>query len=90
MIMINIEKAKEIHKNNLRSARIEEFKKLDVEYIRAMEENNREKIEQIVEAKTRLRNITTAEEIATAETLDDLKAHWPTDILSSKSPYSKE
>ena len=90
MITINLEKAKEIHKNNLRSARIEEFKMLDVEYMRAMEENNQEKLQQIVEVKNRLRNITTAEEIATAATLDDLKSFWPTDLLSSPCPYSKE
>jgi transposase-like protein len=90
MIKVNLDKAKELHKDNLRSARAQEFKSLDVDYMRALEENNAEKINQIVEIKTQLRNITSAEEIISAASVDDLKSHWPTDILSMPSPYTEQ
>ena len=86
MIKVNIDKAKEIHKNNIRFARSEEFKNLDIEFMKAVEQSNSEKIAEIAAKKQELRDITTAEEIASASSVDELKSHWP-DILSVPNPY---
>ena len=87
MIKINLEKAKEIHKNNLRAARAEEFKKLDVEALRAIEQGDTKKLEEITLLKTKLRDVTVAEEIQNSTSVEDLKMHWPSDIISTTSPY---
>jgi hypothetical protein len=86
MIKINLDKAKEIHKNNLRDARVEEFKSLDVEFMRAVEQSDSEKMSEISSKKQELRDITSAEEIVSASAVDELKSHWP-DILSAPNPY---
>lgn len=57
-IKINIEKLKEIKRSQYRELRIELFDKLDVKYIRAIEENNQTKIQKIVELKNLLRDVT--------------------------------
>ena len=86
MIKINLDKAKEIHKNNLRFARSQEFKSLDVEFMRSVEQSDNEKMTEISSKKQELRDITSAEEISSASSADELKSHWP-DILSSPNPY---
>jgi hypothetical protein len=86
MININLDKAKEIHKNNLRFARSEEFKSLDIEFMKAIEQSDSEKMAEISSKKQELRDITTTEEIASASSVDELKSHWP-DILSAPNPY---
>jgi hypothetical protein len=86
MIKVNLDKAKEIHKNNLRAARSEEFKSLDVDFMKAVEQSNNEKMTEISSKKQELRDITTAEEIVSASSVDELKSHWP-DVLSMSNPY---
>jgi hypothetical protein len=86
MIKVNLDKAKEIHKNNLRFARSEEFKSLDVEFMKAIEFGDSEKVEEISSIKKELRDITTAPEIENASTPEELKTHWP-EILSVQCPY---
>jgi hypothetical protein len=86
MIKINLDKAKEIHKNNLRSARSEEFKNLDIEFMKALESGDSNKVSEITAVKQNLRDITKAPEIELAASVDDLKSHWP-DILTVPNPY---
>jgi hypothetical protein len=86
MFKINIEKAKEIHKDYLRSVRFEELNKLDVEFMKAMESGNSEKIAEIATKKQELRDITTASEIENAQTVEDLKSHWP-EVLNCPNIY---
>jgi hypothetical protein len=86
MIKVNLETAKEIHKNNLRIFRSEEFKNLDIEFMRAVESNDSKKISEISKKKKELRDLTSDTKIETANNVDDLKNHWP-DILNCKNPY---
>ena len=86
MIKVNLDKAKEIHKDNLRFYRSIEFKSLDVDFMRAVETGDSEKIAEVSAKKQELRDITTAEEIVSASSVDELKSHWP-DVLSMSNPY---
>ena len=55
---ININRAKEIQKNNWRDARKPILEKLDVEYVRADEQNNTTLKQQIATQKQALRDVT--------------------------------
>ena len=82
---INITKAKEIHKENIRLAREKKFKELDVEFQRALETSA--DTTDIVAKKQVLRDYPAQAGISTAVTDTDLKANWDTTILGD-SPYS--
>ena len=84
MIKINLDKAKEIHKQNLRAARTEAFKPLDVQFMKALEEGNTEVLPEISAKKQELRDVTKLPD--TIETVEDLKAHWP-EVLGVPNPY---
>jgi hypothetical protein len=86
MIKINLNKAKEIHKNNLRIARAEAFKPLDVAFMKALEQGNNSEIEDIKEKKQVLRDITNLP--VDIQSLDDLKSYWP-ESLGIENPYKK-
>jgi hypothetical protein len=88
MIKINLDKAKEIHKENLRFARSQEFKNLDIEFIRAVESGDSNKISEISAIKQDLRDITKSREISSAKCVDDLKRHWP-EILNCPNFYDQ-
>lgn len=75
MITINIDKAKEIWKNKLRESRKPLLEKLDVEYIRAMEQGL--DTSEIISKKQELRDITTALELLNAQTPEEIKSFWP-------------
>lgn len=78
MIIINMDKAKEIHKNKLREARKPLLEKLDVEYMRTLEQGA--DTTEIVSQKQELRDITQHPDLLSISNIDDLKAFWP-DIL---------
>jgi hypothetical protein len=80
MITINMEKAREIHRNRLRIAREPLFTQLDIEFQRALEQGA--DTQDIVAKKQALRDITNDPTIAIARTLDELKSIWP-EILKS-------
>ena len=82
---INITKAKEIHKENIRLAREKKFEELDVEFQRALETSA--DTTAIVAKKQVLRDYPAQSGISTAVTDTDLKANWDTTILGD-SPYS--
>ena len=69
MIRINLEKAKEIKKNNLRKQRAGLLQKLDVDFQRALETNA--DTSSIVAEKQRLRDITNL--VDTVTSLEQLK-----------------
>jgi len=75
MIRINMDKAKEIHKDRMREARAPLLAKLDVEYQRALEANST--TSDIVDKKNLLRDVTKDPRIASASTPEELKAIWP-------------
>lgn len=89
MFKINIEKAKEIHKDYLRSVRFQELKRLDIEFMKAVEFGDSEKIAEISAKKQELRDITAASEIENATSVEDLKTHWP-EVLNCPNIYEEQ
>ena len=82
---IDMAKAREIHKNNIRSARAPKLAELDVEFQKALETGA--STTDIVAKKNALRDAPADSGIAAASDTDALKAQWKTDILGT-SPYS--
>ena len=77
MISINMDKAREIHKENLREMRKPILEKLDVEFMKAFEVNNTERIQEITTLKQELRDVTQSPLIVQAETPEELKNAIP-------------
>jgi hypothetical protein len=75
MITINLDKAKEIHKNKLRTARNPILSKLDIEFQRALETGAN--TASIVEQKQELRDITKHPDLLSATDIEEIKAFWP-------------
>ena len=82
---IDMAKAGEIHKTNIRTARTPKLQELDVEFQKAQETSA--DTSAIVAKKQALRDAPADSGIASASTADELKAQWKTDILGT-SPYS--
>ena len=82
---IDMAKAKEIHKTNIRNARTPKLAELDIEFQKAQETSA--DTAAIVTKKQALRDAPAATAIASATTTDELKAQWDTATLGT-SPYS--
>ena len=82
---IDMAKAKELHKDNIRNARSLKFPDVDVEYNKAQETGA--DTTAIVAKKQALRDAPADSAIDAATTTDQLKAQWNTSILGT-SPYS--
>ena len=82
---VNMAKAREIHKTNIRQARAPKLAELDIEFQKALETGA--STTDIVAKKQALRDAPADSGIASASTADELKAQWKTDILGT-SPYS--
>ena len=82
---IDMAKAREIHKTNIRNARTLKFAELDIEFQKALETGA--STTDIVAKKQALRDAPADSAIASASNADALKAQWKTDILGT-SPYS--
>jgi len=82
---IDMAKAKEIHKTNIRNARTPKLAELDIEFQKALETGS--STTDIVAKKQALRDAPADSGIAAASDADALKAQWKTDILGT-SPYS--
>ena len=85
IIKIDMAKAREIHKTNIRQARSPKLAELDVEFQKALETGA--STTDIVAKKQALRDAPADSGIAAASDAAALKAQWKTDILGS-SPYS--
>jgi len=70
-----MEKAREIHRANMRAARDPLFSALDIAYQRATETGA--DTSAIVAKKQALRDVTSDPAIDAAQTTDELKAIWP-------------
>ena len=79
---INMSRAKDIHKNNIREARKEKLAELDIEYQRATETSA--DTSAIVAKKQALRDAPAASAIDAATNATELKAQWDTSILGDK------
>jgi|688.fasta_scaffold567961_2 hypothetical protein len=77
--VLNIERAKEIKRNQFRQARKPLLEQLDVEYMRAVEASNDDKKKIIVAKKQDLRDVTSIE---LPDDVDELAKFWP-DVLKS-------
>ena len=82
---VDMAKAKEIHKNNIREARTSKFQELDVEFQKAQETGA--STTSIIAKKQALRDAPADSSINSANTTDELKAQWNTSILGP-SPYN--
>ena len=82
---VDMAKAREIHKTNIRNARAPKLAELDIEFQKALETGA--STTDIVAKKQALRDAPADSGIAAASDADALKAQWKTDILGS-SPYS--
>ena len=81
---IDMAKAREIHKNKIREARISKFAELDIEFQKAQETGS--STTDVIAKKQALRDAPADSAINSATTTDDLKKQWKTDILGA-SPY---
>ena len=79
---IDMAKAKEIHKTNIRRAREPKLAELDVEFQKALEISA--DTTTIVASKQALRDAPAAAGITTAANTTELKAQWDTSILGDK------
>jgi flagellar basal body rod protein FlgB len=82
---IDMAKAREIHKTNIRNARTPKFAELDIEFQKALETGA--STTDIVSKKQALRDAPADSAIESASDTDGLKAQWNTSILGD-SPYS--
>ena len=82
---IDMAKAREIHKANIRRAREPKLAGLDVDFQRALETSA--DTTTIVASKQALRDAPAAAGITTAANTTELKAQWDTSLLG-KSPYT--
>jgi len=82
---VDMAKAREIHKTNIRNARTPKLAELDIEFQKALETGA--STTDIVAKKQALRDAPADSEITSAADTDALKAQWKTDILGT-SPYS--
>ena len=82
---VDMAKAREIHKTNIRRARAPKLSELDVEFQKAQETSA--DTSTIVSKKNALRDAPADSGIAAASDAAALKAQWNTSILGA-SPYS--
>ena len=82
---IDMAKAREIHKTNIRNARTPKLAELDIEFQKALETGA--STTDIVAKKQALRDAPADSGIAAASDAAALKAQWKPDILGT-SPYS--
>jgi len=84
MININMDKARDIHRDKIRQARNPKLAAKDVEFQRALETGA--DTSAIVAAKQALRDAPASAAIEAATTPDELKASWNAELLGD-SPY---
>jgi len=82
---LNIVKARDIHKSNIRSARKPKLEELDIEFNKALETSA--DTATIVSKKQALRDAPADSAIESAADATALKAQWNTAILGT-SPYT--
>jgi hypothetical protein len=73
MITININKSKEIKKDHLREERKPLLEALDIEYMKALEQNDTQKMQDIVAQKQALRDVTQHPDLLEVESVEELK-----------------
>lgn len=74
---INLELAKEVWRNKMRPVRNQRLKELDLEWMKAIEQEDYKAAAAVVAKKVELRDITKRDELKYAKSLDQIKAFWP-------------
>jgi hypothetical protein len=87
MLNIDVNRALDVHKKQIRIKREILFKDLDVQFMRALEVGNTTLSAEIGAKKQALRDITDID-VSNVTTLDELKALWNEELLGP-SPYTK-
>ncbi len=85
IVTIDMTKAKAIHKDKIREARVKKLAELDVDFQRALETGA--STTDIVTKKQALRDAPADSAIDAATDVAGLKAQWNTDILG-ETPYT--
>ena len=85
MIKIDINRALDVHKKQVRTKREILFKDLDVQFMRALEVGNTELAAEIGAKKQALRDATNIDS-GSITNLNDVKALWDVEILG-ETPY---
>ena len=77
IIVIDVEKAKEVWRRKIREARKPILDALDADYFRAMEDGDTAKQKAIAAKKKLLRDAPALKELAEATTVEEIEAVWP-------------
>ena len=77
MIRVNMDKARDIKRDQLRAERKPLLEQLDVEFMRTQEQGDQAKADEIAAKKQALRDVTADPAIDAATTPDELKAVRP-------------
>lgn len=77
IIVIDVEKAKDVWKRRMRDARAPIMTKLDAEYFMALEQNNTARSSEIAATKQLLRDVTKLPELLNATTIEEIEGVWP-------------
>ena len=85
MLNIDVNRALDVHKKQIRTKREILFKDLDVQFMRALEVGNTTLAAEIGAKKQALRDATNIDS-GSISNLSDVKALWDTDILG-ETPY---
>ena len=85
MLNIDVNRALEVHKTQIRTKREILFKELDVKFMRALEVGNTTLAAEIGAKKQALRDATNIDS-GSITTLDEVKALWDVEILG-ETPY---
>lgn len=73
-VEVNIPKAQELWKNRWREARKPKLEQLDVEFMKALEQGDTERQQEIVQQKQLLRDVT---DTALPNSVEGIKSVWP-------------
>jgi hypothetical protein len=77
IVVIDVEKAKEVWKRRMREARTPIMTKLDAEYFRALETADTAKASEIATKKQLLRDVTTLPDLLNATSVEQIEGVWP-------------
>ena len=86
MININMDKARDIHRDRIRQARTKLFETADLAFMQAIEAGDDLAKAEAVAVKQLLRDAPAAPDIDAAANLDELRAAWNESLLGP-SPY---
>lgn len=86
-LTLNIVKAKDIHRDNIRKVRKPLLEDLDIQFMKTLENGSPQDASAISALKQSLRDEPANPNIEAANTIDDIKNQWNEGLLGN-SPYS--